>query len=129
MRVAPEPSRHATEAQCNLQRTKADQLWTLFVSWGDRGTRWSSYAVLSKDLKDKYREAFFENMVEEVPYDTVASGVRAYLRWRRWCSRNRHAEKEPAALVVPLFLRSLRAKGHTAPHGVYTGLRWLETST
>ena len=71
--MAPEPSRHATEAQRNLQRIKAEQLWAMFTVWGDRGTRWASYAGLSKDLKEKYREAFFESMVE-VPICHGGSG-------------------------------------------------------
>ena len=127
VKAAAEPSRHATEAQRELQRTKAEQLWAMLLNWGDRGTGWTTYMGLSKELREECRIAFFGSMVEEVPYATIAASVRAYRRWKGWCGRNRHSEKEPAALVVTLFLRSLRARGPTAPHGVYTGLRFLQT--
>lgn len=68
---------------------------------------------------------FSEEMCMVAP-SALQGALRLVRRWRRHCEDCKIEPWTPSSIHVALWLRSLKERGPTAPHGAYAALQWLE---
>ena len=100
-------------------------LWALFVDIGSDGLFWNSYASMHSDLRSEH-ECLCRETWSELPASTLSNALSAMTRWKSWAVQRRIPWRLPLPTHVALWLRSLRDRGPTAPHGAFAMLRWVE---
>ena len=107
----------AKEASRALQLTSA--MWSLFVDVGACGHLWEPYACLHGDLHDMH-ESMFKEAWADIPVSTLRTSLSVASRWKAWAVRLKVPWRKPSQAHVALWLRTLRSRGPTAPHGTLT---------
>ena len=125
----------ANEAELHLQSLQlrerkvveaaVSELWALFLEVGARSSQWSDYVVLSPSDKEQFANMFFDDMCL-VALPTLQAALRLMQRWRRHCAESNIEPWQPSSIHVAIWLRSLKERGPTAPHGAYATLKWVE---
>ena len=125
----------ANEAEVHLQSLQlrerkvveaaASELWALFLEAGSHGSQWPDYTSLAESDKEQFAAMFFDDMCLVAP-PTLQAALRLMRRWRRHCADSNIEPWKPSSVHVALWLRSLKERGPTAPHGAYATLRWVE---
>ena len=103
----------------------SSELWALFLEVASSGFHWHEYSLPSGDTKEQFAAMFFDDMCTIV-VTTLQAAIRLARHWRARCQDSNISPWTPSCIQVALWLRSLRERGPTAPHGAYSSLKWLE---
>eukprot|EP00435_Cladocopium_sp_Y103_P072039 s1255_g39.t1 len=125
---ADEAQQHLQGLQLREKRVVEDAasaLWSLFLDIGACGRLWSEYVVLTPSDQQQFANMFFDEMCLVAP-TTLQAALRLMRRWRRHCEECEVEPWKSSSIHVAIWLRSLRERGPTAPHGAFSTLKWLE---
>ena len=100
-------------------------LWAAFEAMGEAGNFWGDYMALSPATRPQFRAMTAETL-RECPLSTLRGACGVLKRWQAWALEAEAPWTNPSAIVVALWLRSLRTRGPTAAHGALRTLAWLE---
>ena len=106
-------------------QARADILWQAFIAIGEHGALFANYAALNMTYSAHFHDMLLANF-KEVPLSTLRGVCSALRRWRDWAEQAEASWTAPTAILVALWLRSLRPRGPTAAHGALANLSWLE---
>ena len=100
-------------------------LWNLFLALGEAGAMHKDFVALSPASKVGFKDMVSAGF-RECPLSMLRAACGVLRRWRAWATLAEDACASPSAILVALWLRSLRSRGPTAAHGTLATLVWLE---